>query len=304
MLPSSANDPTPIAAAAAVASTLTIEEAADRIPQPKEEAASPAKELQFAEETVTIPNETHRNSSSEDSAPHEREGTAASAGLQEVPEEDEDGDSTLKKDGDRPEATVEGESGSTKSSRKTSVPPQTRPAATGKPTAPERRSSSRVSRSSIANLSEIIPPPAVIATTETIIPASSPRPSAPLGEEDETVLSPATQDVIPPSSESMDIDMQSIPMERDDSRDSTAGPSTTAATTVKKGRSGRKSSVPPVTAKDANKRKRTTTPQAQNRTTSPAPSDRSRSKRIKTEEPESGLGTPSTLLTWIIFFTH
>lgn len=248
-------------------------------PVPKEEAASPAKELQFADEVIIVPDSTQdRAASSIDG-----EGTAGS-GLQNVPEEDPDFANA--KNADDKEETVN----STRISKRSSVPPASlRPTSTSsssKPAVPERRSSSRVSRASIANLSEIIPSASAPEAGD-----STPNLSAaPLAED---IASPS-RDVIPPSSEGMDVDTQSIPMERDDSRDSTGpGAAGTAATAAgKKTRPARKSSVPPVTAKDANKRKRTTTPQAQTKTTSPGPADRSKYKRVKTEEPESSLGTP------------
>ncbi|KAK9896458.1 hypothetical protein P389DRAFT_79533 [Cystobasidium minutum MCA 4210] len=311
---SRANEPAPpTAAVASTSSTTTLstsqaDTAAQPPVQPKEEATSPAKELQFAEEITTIPDSDDMRAEAADERLEQREGTAASSsGLQNVPEEDEDAavdtSKNIDKDAQTPSA---GEAGSSsKQSRKSSVPPQTAKASTAsssKPTAPERRSSSRVSRSSIANLSEIVPPPtSSTSAPEAALPASPPLTTAPLEAEPvdgEAAVSPTPKDAVAPSSESMDVDMQSAAMERDDSRDSAAGgyAAPTAATTgTKRGRAARKSSLPPVTAKDANKRKRTTTPQAQaaqNRTTSPAPSDRSRSKRVKTEEPESGLGTP------------
>jgi hypothetical protein len=268
--------------------------------QPKEEAASPAKELHFADEVITMPDSSNIDDHAS-ASPQEREGTATST-LQDVPEEDEEGDSQNRKreeeedEGipkDAPDNESEAVLPTSRQTRRSVPPPAARASSvstTSKGSAPERRSSSRVSRNSIANLSEIIPSTSSDAAEVTI---ASPGPVAPVSTEE--VASPSRDAA--PSSESMDLDITSMAMDREDSKESAAGPTSTAASGgisagSKKGRAARKSSVPPVTAKDPNKRKRTTTPQAQNKATSPIPSERSRSKRIKTEEPESGLGTP------------
>lgn len=289
-------------------------------PLPKEEAASPAKELHFADEAMT-PSETSMHNDATSTTHPEREGAVASI-LQDVPEEDEEAEIEAEGEGEAGKAQKreeeeeidrvqekkieqEGEASAaltgSRQTRRSAQPISTKgsAASASKGSAPERRSSSRVSRSSIANLSEIIPSTSSDAAEMTI---TSPPPTALL--EDEAASPTRERDTVAPSSESMDVDLTSMVMEREDSKDSTVGQAiinTGTNTTAKRGRPPRKSSVPPVAAKDANKRKRTTTPQAQNKATSPAPSDRSRSKRVKTEEPESGLGTPggSGIITWI-----
>lgn len=129
--------------------------------------------------------------------------------------------------------------------------------ASSKPPIAERRSSTRASRNSITNLSEIVTP--TTSTSGSAVP--------PLEEPTEQAASP-----------------KSAAMEHDSSRDSQ--PSTSAP---KKGtRGSRRSSLP----RDTSKRKRATTP-LDARGPSPAVSDRSRNKRVKTEEPESSVGTPA-----------
>lgn len=292
------------------ASTTATNSVQPEPPLPKEEAASPAKELQFAEQPISAP-ETSMDVDAAPMSRPEREGTAGSA-LQDVPEEDEGNevevegtDAHTQKEEEEEEENEEARAGkadhegeasaastTSRQTRRSAQPVSAKASSStgiGRGSLPERRSSNRVSRTSIANLSEIVPSTSSDAAEVTI---TSP-PAAALPEEG---TSPSRErDVVAPSSEGMDVDASSAGMERDDSKDSTAGQvaSTTASTTTaKRGRPPRKSSVPPISTKDANKRKRTTTPQAQNKATSPAPSERSRSKRVKTEEPESGLGTP------------
>lgn len=127
--------------------------------------------------------------------------------------------------------------------------------ASGKPQIAERRSSTRASRHSIGNLAEIAP----------MSGSSANMPSA--GDAPEKAASP-----------------QSAAMELDSSRDSQ--PSTSAP--KKAARATRRSSVP----REPIKRKRGTTP-LEFRGPSPAVSDKARNKRIKTEEPDSSVGTPA-----------
>jgi bromodomain-containing protein 8 len=124
-----------------------------------------------------------------------------------------------------------------------------------KPPIAERRSSTRTSRNSISNLSELAP----IASTGAIASASA-------------VEEPADRAASP----------KSAAMEHDSSHDS-------QPSTARKGSRGtRRASLP----RETNKRKRGTTP-LDVRGPSPAISERSRNKRVKTEEPDSSVGTPA-----------
>ena len=176
--------------------------------------------------------------------------------LPEIPEEPE-GDGEVEEDvqdigSGQPDTTRIPRAASVKKVNKTSLNKN------AKPTLPERRSSVRATRHSISNISEVL-------NSGESSPTAEPDLSRALASTSVGVTKSS------PSDATYELDASS----------ELAG--------QKGGRSGKKQSVP----RESNKRKRTTTPQAQhNRAVSPAHSDRSRSKRIKTEEAETSVGTP------------
>ena len=132
-----------------------------------------------------------------------------------------------------------------------------------KPMPPERRSSARATRLSISNLNEIATPSAV--------------PPDDFAVESGVSMTEASAYVIARDPSPTVLTPDEIPRETSNRRGA---------------RAARRSSVP----RESNKRKRTATPQAQgSRGHSPTGSDRSRSKRVKTEEAETSIGTPSKL---------
>lgn len=145
-----------------------------------------------------------------------------------------------------------------------------------KPSLPERRTSTRGTRHSIAGISDVTQPlgPPLIAPE---------GPSAIRVDEVEAVLPENVDEEVgvPDSADSP----QSVAMDRDSSKESVA----------RRGgmRGMRRTSIPP--GRDAFKRKRGQTPtqgSGSGRAGSPALSDLARNKRIKTEEADSSIGTP------------
>lgn len=191
-------------------------------------------------------------------------GVRTPTGLAEIAEEHEGNDllhdsASLQQQGREASALVGGENANLKGASKAGS--SSAPAKAGKPALVERRSSSRAAnhRTSIGGLTPI----ASIHEGLNESADSGARRSPVTLEGDEQERSP-----------------KSAAMDRDES-------SREGDQTLKTSRRGaRKSSVP---RDQHQKRKRTATPQ---RGASPTLSDSSRSKRVKTEEPESSVGTP------------